>query len=284
MPPVPMSTPGQASWRQSPSALRQRVVTAIVLIAGMLVALFLMPPAVGMLALALVILGGAWEWAGFFGADRRSALRVGYAAAVGAVMALCWWVTDLAPGLNRVILWMSALWWTVALAWLCRFPTRIPVGVNVACGFLVLVPAWLALARLLYGVRGAEWLLFVFVLVWAADIGAFFVGRAMGRVRLAPLVSPGKTWEGVLGGLLTAGCAALAGALWFHLPALGFVALCLATALGSVVGDLTVSMFKRHAGLKDSSDLLPGHGGILDRIDSMMAAAPLFVLGLGWLG
>ena len=279
-----MSTPGQASWRQSPSALRQRVVTAIVLIAGMLVALFLMPPAVGMLALAFVILGGAWEWAGFFGADRRSAVRVGYAAAVGGAMVVCWWATELVPGLGRLILWVSVAWWIVALVWICRFPTRIAMTVNVVCGILVLVPAWLALARLLYGIHGAEWLLFVFVLVWAADIGAFFVGRAVGRVRLAALVSPGKTWEGVLGGLVAAAGAALAGALWFGLPVTPFVALCLATALGSVVGDLTVSMFKRHAGLKDSSDLLPGHGGILDRIDSMMAAAPIFVLGLEWLG
>jgi phosphatidate cytidylyltransferase len=279
-----MPTPGQASWRQSPSALRQRVVTAIVLIAGMLVALFLMPPSVGMLALAVVILGGAWEWAGFFGADRRSTVRIGYAAAVGGAMVVCWWLTELVPGLNRLVLWVSVAWWTVALVWICRFPTRIPMAVNVACGMLVLVPAWLALARLLYGVHGAEWLLFVFVLVWAADIGAFFVGRAVGRVRLAALVSPGKTWEGVLGGLVAAGGAALAGAFWFELPVAPFVALCLATALGSIVGDLTVSMFKRHAGLKDSSDLLPGHGGILDRIDSMMAAAPIFVLGLEWLG
>jgi phosphatidate cytidylyltransferase len=278
-----MPTADQANWRQ-PSALRQRVVTAIVLIAGMLIALFLMPPAVGMLALAFVILGGAWEWAGFFRTERRSAVRIGYAAAVGGAMGVCWWLTELAPGLSRMILWMSVAWWTVALVWICRFPTRIPMAVNVACGVLVLVPAWLALARLLYGVRGAEWLLFVFVLVWAADIGAFFVGRAVGRVRLAALVSPGKTWEGVLGGLVAAGATALAGALWFELPVAPFVALCLATALGSVVGDLTVSMFKRHAGLKDSSDLLPGHGGILDRIDSMMAAAPIFVLGLEWLG
>jgi phosphatidate cytidylyltransferase len=198
-------------------------------------------------------------------------------------MAACWAVTDADPAVYRVVLWASVVWWVVALVWLCRFPTRIPTTVNVACGMLVLVPAWLALARLLYSDMGAQWLLFVFVLVWAADIGAFFVGRAVGRVRLAPRVSPGKTWEGVLGGLVTAAAAAFAGALWFGRPVFGFVALCLAAALGSVVGDLTVSMFKRHAGLKDSSDLLPGHGGILDRIDSMMAAAPLFVLGLEWL-
>jgi phosphatidate cytidylyltransferase len=279
-----MSAPDQASWRQPRSALRARVTTAIVLIAGMLVALFALPPAVSMLALALVILGGAWEWAGFFGADTRSAARVSYAAAIGALMILCWWCTELDPRLYRMLLWTAGIWWAIALAWLIRFPTPIPLQINVVCGVLVLVPAWLALARMLDGPRGPEWLLFIFVLIWAADIGAFFVGRAVGRVRLAVRVSPGKTWEGVLGGLAMAGLAALAGAWWFQLPVVGFVALSLAAALVSVVGDLTVSMFKRHSGLKDSSDLLPGHGGILDRIDSMMAAAPLFALGLEWLG
>src|SRR5262245_17354855 len=108
-----MSTPDQASWRQPRSALKERVITAIVLIAGMLVALFALPAAVGMLALALVILGGAWEWAGFFGADPKSATRVGYAAVMAAAMAACWWLTDLQPALYRPILWASCLWWLV---------------------------------------------------------------------------------------------------------------------------------------------------------------------------
>lgn len=279
-----MSTPELASWRQAaPSALRQRIVTALVLIAGLLIVLYALPRTVGILTLALVLLGGAWEWAGFVGADSRSAWRVGYAAGIAALMGLCWWAIELAPGLQRGLLWGAAAWWAVALGWLFRFPTRIPQSLIMACGALVLVPAWVALAHLLLGPKGAQWLLFVFVLVWAADIGAFFAGRALGRVRLAPRVSPGKTWEGVLGGLVTAGLAAAGGAWWFKQPTSAFVGLCLAVALASVVGDLTVSMFKRHAGLKDSSGLLPGHGGILDRIDSMMAAAPLFVLGSGWL-
>jgi phosphatidate cytidylyltransferase len=272
------------SWRQPRSALRQRVLTAIVLIAGMLLALFAMPATAGALALALVMLGGAWEWAGFFGAPPRSAERIAYAAGVALLMAVFWALTELDPALYRTVLWGAVLWWLVALAWLFRFPTRVPAPVGILCGILVLVPAWLALGRLLFAERGAHWLLFVFVLVWAADIGAFFVGRAVGRVRLAPRVSPGKTWEGVLGGLAAASVAAILGAWWLKQPPAPFVALCIAAALASVVGDLTVSMFKRHAGLKDSSDLLPGHGGILDRIDSMMAAAPLFVLGLRWIG
>ena len=272
------------SWRHPRSALRQRVLTAIVLIAGMLVALFAMPATAGALALALVMLGGAWEWAGFFGAHPRSPERIAYAAGMALLMAVFWALTEVDQTLYRAVLWGAALWWLIALGWLFRFPTRIPAPVGILCGILVLVPAWLALARLLFEPRGDHWLLFVFVLVWAADIGAYFVGRAIGRVRLAPRVSPNKTWEGVLGGLAAASLAAVFGARWLDQPLAGFFALCVAAALASIVGDLTVSMFKRHAGLKDSSDLLPGHGGILDRIDSMMAAAPLFVLGLRWIG
>lgn len=276
-------TPGPAAGtRAQPSALRQRVVTAVLLICGLLLLLFLLPAAVSALALALVLLGGAWEWGGFLGQAPKAAARVFYAAAIALLMALAWWATEVAPPLYRGVLWAAAAWWGVALVWLARFPTPIPRAVIVGCGALVLVPAWLALAHVLFAADGAQWLLFVFVLVWAADIGAFFAGRAFGRVRLAPRVSPGKTWEGVLGGLVAAAAVAVAGAWWFAVPATPFVALCLAVALISVVGDLTVSMFKRHAGLKDSSGLLPGHGGILDRIDSMTAAAPLFALGLAW--
>jgi phosphatidate cytidylyltransferase len=275
-----VTAPDPAGWRQSRAALVQRVGTALVLVAGLLVVLFALPRQVAILVLALALLGGAWEWAGFAGAGATG--RTAYAAGIAALMALAWWAVALDPRLYRALLWAAVLWWLVALGWLFRFPTRIPLWLIVACGALVLVPAWLALAHLLLGPDGREWLLFVFVLVWAADIGAFFAGRAFGRVRLAPRVSPGKTWEGVIGGLLLATAAAAAGAWWFAVPASAFVGLCLAVALASIVGDLTVSMFKRHAGLKDSGDLLPGHGGILDRIDSLMAAGPLFVLGVAW--
>jgi phosphatidate cytidylyltransferase len=124
---------------------------------------------------------------------------------------------------------------------------------------------------------------YLLLLVGAADIGAFFAGRTFGRLKLAPRVSPAKTWEGVLGGLAAAALVAAAGARLFDLPRVAFLSLCLGVALISVVGDLTESMFKRHAGLKDSGSVFPGHGGVLDRIDSVTAAAPLFLLGLRWL-
>src|SRR5690606_17335644 len=132
--------------------------------------------------------------------------------------------------------------------------------------------------------HGPAVMLFLLLLVVAADVGAYFAGRRFGRNKLAPRVSPGKTWEGVIGGLLGAALIALAGGAWFGVPLVPFVALCVVAVLASIVGDLTESLFKRHAGVKDSGTLLPGHGGVLDRVDSVTAAAPVFLIGLERLG
>ena len=128
--------------------------------------------------------------------------------------------------------------------------------------------------------RGAQWVLFALCLVWAADIGAYVAGRSFGRVKLAPQVSPGKTWEGVLGGLVLAAWLPCGAARWFAVPALEFVPLCLGVVAFSIVGDLTESLLKRFAGLKDSGTLFPGHGGVMDRIDSLTSAMPVLLLGL----
>ena len=127
-------------------------------------------------------------------------------------------------------------------------------------------------------------LLFALLIVWVADTGAYFAGRFLGRVKLAPDISPGKTWEGVIGGLVSVVLLTLLRTTWAETDLMVFIPFCLAVASISIVGDLTVSMFKRTAGVKDSGTLFPGHGGVLDRIDSVSAAAPLFALGLGWVG
>jgi len=126
--------------------------------------------------------------------------------------------------------------------------------------------------------------LFALILVWVADIGAFFAGRRFGRTRLAPHVSPGKTWEGVIGGAVASALVAVLGSAWFNIPIVRFLPLCLAVVAFSIVGDLTESLLKRFAGLKDSGSLFPGHGGVMDRIDSVTGAAPILFFGLVALG
>ncbi len=265
--------------------LRTRVATALVLLALLLVVLFWLPAAVGAGFFALVVLLGAWEWAAFVGLTRPWA-RSGYVLATAALGAVAWHAT---AGLEGWLAWMqgAALWWAGAFLWLCLAPQAVNRATAALAGLLVLVPAWVGLARLLAfdgNRQGAALLFFMLLIVWATDIGAYFAGRRFGRRKLAPAVSPNKTWEGVLGGTLLGLVVALAGAAWFHAPRAAFVGLGLAVVVSSMVGDLTESMFKRYANVKDSGSLLPGHGGVLDRIDSITSAVPFFVLGLGWLG
>jgi phosphatidate cytidylyltransferase len=170
------------------------------------------------------------------------------------------------------------------LAWIIFAPRNVAPWSAGLAGVLALVPAWLALVRLRYLPHGADWVLFTLLLVWSADIGAYFAGHRFGRVRLAPEVSPGKTWEGVLGGCALSAIVAVAGSAWFALPLYSFVPLCLAAVAFSIVGDLTESLLKRFAGVKDSGTLFPGHGGVMDRIDSVTGAAPVLFFGLIMLG
>lgn len=265
------------------SKLLQRVITATVLFAVVLVVFFRLPTAAAAALLGAFVTMAAWEWGGFLRLE-QPLLRVGYAFLVLALMLASIGVFPDLLSL-RPLLWASLVWWVIAFLWVLRYPTPITRTAGAACGIVVLVPAYLALVTLLRaGERGPEYVLLVLGIVWAADIGAYFVGRRFGRTRLAPRVSPGKTWEGLIGGLLGAACMAAIGASVLTLP-IGFVVpLGVSVAALSIVGDLTVSMFKRNAGLKDSGVLFPGHGGVLDRIDSVTAAAPLFLLGISWTG
>ena len=265
--------------------LKTRIATALVLAALLLVVLFYLPPGAGVGMVAALTLLGAWEWARFAGLEGPVA-RLSYVLLAAILCALAWDHTY-RPLEWRLLMAAATLWWLVAFGWIVFLPERINAIAAGLAGLLVLVPAWVGLGRLLKietPVAGTELLFFMLLLVFAADIGAFFAGRRYGRVALAPRVSPKKTWEGLLGGLAAGLAAALAGSAWFHYPPLAFVALGGAVVLASVVGDLTESMFKRHAGLKDSGTMLPGHGGVLDRIDSITSAVPVYVLGLGWLG
>lgn len=264
-------------------SLRKRVATAAVLIALLLVVLFWLPASVTVAVLTLVVLMGAWEWSAFLKwTDLRA--RGAFVALVGILLPGAWFATRTPAGLEA-LLGLALVWWLVALVWIVIAPRRVRSWSAFLAGLLSLVPAWLALTRLRYvSPHGAEWVLFSLVLVWMADIGAYFCGRRFGRRRLAPAVSPGKTWEGALGGLAASGIVAVAGGVWFRLPLEQFLALCLAAVAFSIVGDLTESLLKRFAGMKDSGTLFPGHGGVMDRIDSVTGAVPVLLLGLTFLG
>ena len=256
----------------------QRVRTALVLAAALLLVLFVLPPTVSGSLLALLVSVGAWEWSRLAGLERTGS-RVAYLA--GGILVGVAAVYLASRGWLAVLPWVDVAVWIVGLAWMLRFPVPIPSGFSAITGLLVLPLGWLFLIILLSR-WGSDWALFLFVLIAAADSGAFFSGRAFGRRKLAPKVSPGKTWEGVAGGLGCAALVGLGGAVWFDLPALPAVLIGTAVAGFSVLGDLTVSMPKRDIGLKDSGSIFPGHGGVLDRIDSLLAAIPLFLVGFGW--
>lgn len=263
--------------------LRKRISTALVLAAILISIVLFLPPVATLVLLTVLVLAGAWEWSAFLRAPGRLA-RALYVAFLALMMPLIWHVTETPQG-REIVLAIAIGWWIAALGWIVLAPQRVASWSAALAGMLALVPAWLALVRLRFDlVRGAEWMLFALLLVFAADIGAFFAGRTFGRTRLAPSVSPGKTWEGVLGGAAAGALVAIAGSRWFGVPLRAFLPLCLAAVAFSIIGDLTESLLKRFAGVKDSGTLFPGHGGVMDRIDSVTGAAPVLLFGLTVLG
>jgi len=265
------------------SVLRLRVFTALVLGSALILAILYLPAVATALILALIVLMGAWEWSAFLGTDSPT-LRAAYVGLIAALGAFGWRY-GLQTQAFALLMRISVGWWVLALIWIISAPQRVLPWSAAIAGILALVPTWLALERIdALWPHGAQWTLFILLLAFAADTGAFFAGRRVGRARLAPRVSPNKTWEGVLGGMTLALLVGMLCAAWFRMPLIEFLSLCLAAAAFSVVGDLTESLFKRHVGLKDSGRIFPGHGGVLDRIDSVTAATPVMALGLMWLG
>lgn len=278
--------------------LKQRVVTAVVLLAILLPALFY-PTALAFCAVALVLIAaGAWEWGRLNGCAHGVSVLL--AAACVLLCGLSWYAGLLDKPLP--LLWtLAGGGWVLAGAWLLRqgvagWP-RIPKGLRLSGGILALWLAWLAVAQA--RVMGINFLLSVLLLVWVADIFAYFTGRTLGgrfsTGKLAPSISPGKSWEGVWGGMAgvvvlslvwagldSAGPNALSGSLFAKLWARHGVLVMLVAvvflAAMSVVGDLVESLIKRSAGVKDSSNLLPGHGGVLDRVDALLPALPLAMM------
>ncbi len=266
--------------------LKERIRTALVLGVVLILVLFTLPAWATVLVITAAILAGAWEWSAFIGEGGRASrsARLGFVALVMAVIAA---LSLPQPPLVAAptVLAVAIGWWVAAFCWVVLAPGAAPRPAGALAGLLTLAPAWFALVHLRVDVAaGAQWILFLLILVTATDSGAYFAGRRFGRVKLAPRVSPGKTWEGVVGGVVAGCIAAAAGAVWFRLPVGPFVLLAVAVIVFSIVGDLTESLLKRRAGVKDSGTLFPGHGGMLDRIDSLTAAAPVLLAGLRALG
>jgi phosphatidate cytidylyltransferase len=260
-----------------------RILTAAALIALIMAALFFLPRTGWLLLAAVMLAQGAWEWGAL--ARLGAVPRAVYTMAL--VIAFLWLVYDPEPAYTRCAYYVAAVFWAVlAPLWLWRRPAFRSAGVPLAAGAIVLVPAFMALV-LLRDDDGPLLLLAVMVAIWISDTAALFTGRRFGRHKLAPEVSPGKTWEGVYGAL--AAVAAYGGlTAWLFTSAespafrpsayVPWILTLLVLAIGGVIGDLFESQMKRAAGVKDSGSLLPGHGGWLDRIDAQTAALPLAAL------
>lgn len=279
--------------------LKQRIITAVILALLFLGGLFSLSISGFALAIAVVVMIAGWEWANMAG-FKAQWQRVLYALFVGGVVMVSGYYTEFlqlgrfeAGGLQRepvrTLLLVACTWWAVALLWVQGYPASAVLWargfLKALMGLLVLVPTWLALVFLREEPQGQWLILLVVMIVACADIGAYFTGKAFGKRKLAIHVSPGKSWEGFWGGF--ACCVLLALAIGFGMNAGGWMMLAIIApaALASVLGDLLESMIKRQRGIKDSSQLLPGHGGILDRVDSITAAAPVFALAVlltGW--
>ena len=270
--------------------LGQRIVTAVVLLALLLPALFAAVAWPFALLTLLMIAAAGWEWGRLNGAGASLSLVFGGLLAAACAAALfAGWTLQAPPA----AWWAATLVWVLGGAWALKAGPAgwplLPKGVRWALGLVGLWTAWLALASA--KITGINFILSVFCLVWAADIAAYFGGRAFGKRKLALAISPGKSWEGVWSGML--GVLLLA-AVWIavdraghvdssslytrlheRLGVVGLVAVLLFLSAMSVVGDLVESLVKRSAGAKDSSGLLPGHGGVLDRIDALRPVFPL---------
>jgi phosphatidate cytidylyltransferase len=276
---------------------KTRVLAALVL-GPIAIAAMLFLPTPWLVALAAVLfLAGLWEWFKLADVDDTLARTVLLVANLALMVAIVWGSRLPDGGLSFVLFKLATvigvIWWLLAGLWLKHYDFASDHDTHarvfkLAASTLAIVPAWCALAWIqAERPMGHRWLFVALAVVWAADTGAYFVGRHYGRRKLSPRISPNKTVEGLAGGLVAGTVVAvafapLAGAQLAQLPAIALVAF-VAVAF-SVVGDLFESLLKRHVGAKDSGDLIPGHGGILDRIDGVVAALPVFALGKAWLG
>jgi phosphatidate cytidylyltransferase len=266
---------------------KTRVIAALIMAPVAILAILMLPTQWLAAAAAAVFLIGLWEWLKL--ADVEDTLARTILLVLNLVlMVLIVWADAGSLVLYQIAALVGIGWWLLALLWLRFFnfgasPSSPARALKLLAGTLAIVPAWASLVLIhASGDNGHLWLLTALAVVWAADSGAYFAGRTFGRTKLAPRISPNKTWEG-LGGGMVAGLIVALGFGWLvgidsgHL--VGLVITAVVTVFASVLGDLYESLIKRHAGAKDSGHIIPGHGGVLDRIDGVLAALPVFALG-----
>lgn len=269
--------------------LKQRVITAIIFFSAFLLSLFILPKLFFIAFVTSLMLVGLWEWANISGFILVWQRALYVFISLGLTLLLSIFLGFVEGGLSQdwiqQLFIVAVVWWSVALLWIQSYPSSVIFWgsrwIRIVIGWLVLVPAFFALIYLHMLPDGASLILLLVLTVVSADVGAYFTGKAFGARKLAVQVSPGKTWEGFFGGLCSCFVLSLVVGLFKgfqHWPVLATILIF--TGLGSVVGDLLESMIKRHRGVKDSGHFLPGHGGMLDRLDSVSAAAPIFVLGI----
>jgi phosphatidate cytidylyltransferase len=273
--------------------LKARVLTALVMLPIALLILFVLPEDAFAVCIGLIVLVGAWEWIRLSGLVNQLLTLI---LLVGFSGVLYW--SYLLPNVYvPMLLGIGCIFWIGAAAMVMMYPrSKEQVGgkyMKLGFGLLVLIPAYVAFLYLRRHDAHLLLLALLVTIIWAADVGAYFVGRQFGTAKLAPKVSPGKSWVGLIGGMILALAVGMLGAfigepsdhLISPIPWAVFIGIVAVTVLFSVLGDLFESLIKREQGVKDSSSLLPGHGGVLDRIDSLTAASPVFALSVnltGW--
>jgi phosphatidate cytidylyltransferase len=260
--------------------LKQRIITAAILIPIVVALLFYLPPYAFLVVTGVFFLAAAYEFTSLM--QLRTPLqRVLYVAVMLGVMLL----SSIIPA--QIILTLGFCWWIIALMLVSRYErgkprTNVGIFMKGVMGVMLLVPCWVALNYIRNENEGIITLLYVFVLIWGADSAAYFVGKKWGKTKLSPKVSPGKSVQGAIGAVIFAIILTTIAAAASHSPTTILIdanILAVATVLFSILGDLFESMLKRQVNLKDSGNILPGHGGLLDRIDSLTAAVPIYAYG-----
>lgn len=281
--------------------LKKRIATAIVLLVGLVAASTLLSPFIFSLFTAVVVLLAAWEWGAFIGLENRTT-KVAYIISILLLLGGCFFLLELGPTTETLrqdhaltLSFLGLLYWLLATIVVLDYPAKNnhwnKESRIATMGIFSLLPTWIGITQLKYLEPNGMLVLMLIILVAAVDVGAFFTGMNFGKTKLAPELSPNKTWEGVWGGfalclLVSLGFGVMLNRTLFQVGEFEMVVLVVISLLVtffSVTGDLVESMLKRNRKIKDSGKILPGHGGVLDRIDGLIAATPVFVIGMTFL-